>query len=101
MPRAWLLLLLGCQNTVENPLAIPPDGLPPAGYAEGHCAVPAAAQLEDVSQPRTVVGSGTPAGCTSDAVVAAVAQGGVITFNCGPDPVTITLDRTAKIINDT
>src|SRR5947207_402454 len=27
--------------------------------------------------------------------------GGVITFACGPDPHTIVLDRTAKILNDT
>jgi hypothetical protein len=30
-----------------------------------------------------------------------VALGGVITFNCGPDPVTITLSTTAKVFNDT
>ena len=30
----------------------------------------------------------------------AVAKGGVITFDCGPDPVTITLDQTAKVFND-
>jgi hypothetical protein len=29
-----------------------------------------------------------------------VANGGIITFDCGPDPVTITLDQTAKIFND-
>jgi hypothetical protein len=48
----------------------------------------------------TVVGDGTPASCTSAAVVSAVAAGGVITFDCGPDPVTITLEETAKIFND-
>jgi hypothetical protein len=32
--------------------------------------------------------------------VAAVAKGGVITFDCGPDPVTITLLETAKVFND-
>jgi hypothetical protein len=32
--------------------------------------------------------------------VAAVAKGGVITFQCGPDPVTIVLTRTAKVFND-
>ena len=47
-----------------------------------------------------VVGNGTPASCTSDAFVSAVANGGIITFSCGPDPVTITLSRTAKIFND-
>jgi hypothetical protein len=34
-------------------------------------------------------------------VVSAVALGGVISFNCGPNPVTITLTQTAKIFNDT
>jgi hypothetical protein len=48
-----------------------------------------------------VVGSGTAASCTSAAFVAAVAKGGVITFNCGSDPVTITLTETAKIVNNT
>jgi hypothetical protein len=43
----------------------------------------------------------TPASCTGDAFVAAVAKGGVITFACGPDPVTITLTATAKVVNDT
>jgi hypothetical protein len=46
------------------------------------------------------VGQGTKESCTADAFIAAVEQGGVITFDCGPDPVTITLDRTAKIFND-
>jgi len=32
--------------------------------------------------------------------VSAVAGGGIITFACGPDPVIITLERTAKIFND-
>jgi hypothetical protein len=48
-----------------------------------------------------VVGSGTPASCTSAAFVNAVALGGVITFDCGPDPVTLTLEETAKVFNDT
>jgi hypothetical protein len=33
--------------------------------------------------------------------VAAVAQGGIITFNCGPAPVTIVLKQTARIFNNT
>jgi hypothetical protein len=76
------------------------DDGPPAGNPDGHCDVPAEAAAEDVSSPTTVVGTGTPASCTSDAFVAAVAKGGVITFDCGPDPVTITLDQTAKVFND-
>jgi len=65
------------------------------------CAVPVQADLEDTSVPTNVVGTGTPASCTSAAFVDAVAQGGIITFDCGPDPVTITLDQTAKVFNDT
>jgi hypothetical protein len=47
----------------------------------------------------TVVGDGTPASCTSRAVVRAVARGGVIRFDCGPAPVTIAMKRTAKVVN--
>lgn len=63
--------------------------------------IPAEAQAESVASPTTVVGSGTPASCTSEAVVAAVAKGGVITFDCGPSPTTITLKATAKVFNNT
>jgi hypothetical protein len=105
MPRlAWLLIAAaacgGNSVDVPNPLTNPLDG-PPAGNPDGDCAIPAEAGLADVSSPRTVVGNGTPAGCTGDAVIAAVAAGGVITFDCGPDPITITLDRPAKIRNNT
>jgi hypothetical protein len=46
-----------------------------------------------------VVGDGSPASCTSRAVVRAVRAGGSITFDCGPDPVTIVMRRTAKVVN--
>jgi|SRR5579883_2489702 len=48
----------------------------------------------DVSHPTTVVGDGTAASCTEQALAAAVAGGGVITFRCGPSmtiPVTSTI----------
>lgn len=85
---------------VENPLTNPEDG-PPAGNPDGDCEIPAAAGLADSSNPRTVVGTGTSESCTAQAFVDAVAQGGVITFDCGPDPVTITLTEPAKVVNDT
>ena len=66
-----------------------PSGLP----------VPVAAQADSIANAR-VVGTGSPGSCTSEAFVAAVAKGGVITFNCGPDPVTIALKATAKVFND-
>src|SRR5690242_3057931 len=40
-----------------------------------------------------------PGSCTSQAVVRAVAAGGVITFSCGPRPVTIVMRATAKVRN--
>jgi predicted outer membrane repeat protein len=46
-----------------------------------------------------VVGHGTPGSCTSQAVVQAVAAGGVIAFSCGPHPVTIVMTATAKVRN--
>jgi Right handed beta helix region len=66
----------------------------------GGSSVPPHARPVDVSRPDRVVGDGTPASCTSKAVVSAVAAGGVITFECGPDPVTITMQATAKVFND-
>lgn len=74
---------------------------PAAGNPDGHCALPPGAALADSSAPTTVVGDGTPASCTGAAFIEAVAGGGIITFNCGSEPVTITLDRPAKIVNDT
>lgn len=77
-----------------------PTALPVAGNPDGKCAVPTEAQAEVSTAPTTVIGNGTAQSCTSDAVVAAVAKGGIITFNCGPDPITITMTQTAKIFND-
>jgi hypothetical protein len=77
------------------------DDWPEAGTGDNLCNVPLAAQAVDSSTADQVVGDGTPQSCTSAAFVAAVAAGGVITFDCGPDPVTITLTETAKVFNDT
>lgn len=71
------------------------------GNPSGTAPIPAGAGLENVSAPDRVVGTGTAASCTSAAVVAAVAAGGVITFNCGANPVTITLTQTLKVLNST
>lgn len=76
------------------------DG-PPAGNPEGNCDIPVHAQEEDTSNPDHIVGDGTSQSCTSEGVVAAVAMGGIITFNCGLDPVTIVMKQTAKVFNNT
>jgi hypothetical protein len=73
---------------------------PPAGNPSGACAVPAEAAAEDASRPDEAVGDGTPESCTAEAFIAAVAKGGVIAFDCGPEPITLTLPRPAKVFND-
>ena len=77
-----------------------PSATGPPG-AGGSAGIPAEARAVDTSRPDRVVGNGSPAGCTSAAVVEAVAAGGIITFDCGPAPVTITMTATAKVRNDT
>jgi hypothetical protein len=64
-----------------------------------HVRVPAEAKAVDTSSPDHWVGAGTPESCTSAAVVRAVKQGGIIRFRCGPDPVTIQMKATAKVVN--
>src|SRR2546425_2404224 len=44
-----------------------------AGNPAGRASVPAEARAEDTSRPTRVIGDGTPASCTSPAVVSAVA----------------------------
>src|SRR5690349_344235 len=62
-----------------------PDAGPPP---EAICDAPA---RYDVSQPDHVVGDGSAASCTADALQAAAAAGGTIVFDCGDAPVTITV----------
>jgi hypothetical protein len=75
------------------------DG-PQAGNPSAECAIPPEAAAADMTVPDRVVGTGSPASCTAEAFIAAVALGGKIAFDCGPDPVVITLDRPAKVVND-
>jgi hypothetical protein len=101
---ALLLVLVACGGSGggddDDPGTDPMTG-PPPGNPNGTCAIPAGAGVEDTAQPTTVIGDGTAASCTSQAVIDAVAGGGIITFACGPDPITITMQATAKVFNDT
>jgi hypothetical protein len=93
-----------------TPRPWPPRPTPPAdpgvssvplpGAAQGPCAIPAEARLEDTARPDRIVGTGTAASCTGQAFIDAVALGGKIGFDCGPSPAVITLDRPAKVFND-
>jgi hypothetical protein len=68
------------------------------GNPEGHFYVPPAGRAVNTRHPDHVIGDGRPASCTSAAVVRDVAAGGIITFNCGPKPVTIVMTSTASVI---
>ncbi|MFB9854520.1 hypothetical protein ACFFMR_29485 [Micromonospora andamanensis] len=87
-----------------DPTASPsPSGAPrqarDTGNPSGRVTVPAAGRAVDTSKPTRTVGDGTADSCTSAAVIRAVAAGGIITFDCGPDPVTIRMTATAKVRN--
>lgn len=88
----------GGSAPVSNPLTDPDEG-PPAGN-EADAVIPAEAGPEDVSAPDHVIGDGSPESCTGKQVVEAVAAGGVIAFDCGPEPITIMMEATAKVFND-
>jgi hypothetical protein len=99
-------LALGYDTTRVSPAAARPAAavvrsavaVPDLGNPGGHFLVPPAGRAVDTAHPDHVIGSGTPASCTSSAVVRDVAVGGVITFDCGPGPVTIVMTRTARVI---
>jgi hypothetical protein len=73
-----------------------------AGNPDGKCSqtLPPQALAVDTSDPTTIVGIGSAASCTYAALAAAVARGGVITFNCGPDPMSIIITATLELKTD-
>ena len=70
-----------------------------AGNPNGSCSagVPASGQPASIANPTAIVGTGTAASCSFDALKAAVTQGGVITFNCGAAPVTLAISATLSL----
>lgn len=73
--------------------------LPLAGNPDGSCTsipLPAEAGLVLSGAPARVVGTGTAASCTFGALKAAVAAGGIITFDCGDGLVTIPIEETLQ-----
>lgn len=57
-----------------------------------------------VASGSTVVGNGTPASCTNTALNNAILNGGLVSFDCGPNPVTIPITTTVfydgQVISD-
>jgi hypothetical protein len=103
-------LLAGCAS--DEPTSTNPGdaAVGPAGDALGQDAAPPPppkavcdlpAKAVDTSTPKAVVGDGTAASCTEAALRAAVANGGIVTFACGADPVTITLSAEVPVAKDT
>jgi hypothetical protein len=72
--------------------------MPDFGNPDGHFYIPPAGRAVHTSHPNHVIGNGTPASCTSGAVVRDVTLGGVITFSCGQRPLTIVMNATARVI---
>jgi hypothetical protein len=90
----WGALNAGLTNTDIRALAIDPKTptrLYAGTYGGGVFAI----------EQAQVVGSGTPASCTEAALDAALAPGGLVTFDCGTDPLTITITSTKTIAKDT
>jgi hypothetical protein len=94
MPRRASLLLAACLIVAAY---VPSTA--GAAPAVRSVPVPAAGRPVNASHASRIVGRGTPARCTSAAVVAAVRAGGIIRFSCGPRPVTIRMNATAKVTN--
>jgi hypothetical protein len=79
-----------------TPVATPPAPTPPGTSS---CATPISAV--NTAGNTNVVGNGTPASCTESAFEAAIAAGGVVTFNCGTSPYQLVLTSTKSITQDT
>ncbi len=82
----------------EAAAASSPAAVADFGNPGGHFPVPRAGRAVDATRPNHVIGNGRPTSCTSAAVVRAVAAGGIITFNCGPRPITIVMRSTARVV---
>jgi hypothetical protein len=94
----WLGALVGAGLLFAAVGAAQAAVVPDFGNPDGHLYVPPSGRAVDIGHPNHVIGDGRPASCTSAAVVRAVAAGGIITFHCGPNPVTIVMTRTASVI---
>lgn len=91
----------GSNGSSSTPTTTPTPSTPPTGGTTipTYCksALPAGAQLVNVSNPTKVIGTGTPASCTAAALKTAATSGGIITFNCGSSPVTIPVTSTINL----
>jgi hypothetical protein len=93
-----MVIVTGAALLTGGSVALAPDAsvAAPSGH---HLHAARGVRAVTTNPQRHVIGTGTPAHCTSAAVVRAVKEGGVISFDCGPSPITIRMSRTAKVEN--
>ena len=93
----WVVLVVGCSSS--SPSGGGGDGSAFQAGNPGACTagLPTGATPANTSTPDHVVGTGTAASCSFDALDAAVMQGGIITFDCGSAPVTIAVTATLNL----
>jgi hypothetical protein len=77
-----------CANPPVN--GVDQRGYPRPSESTTNCSI-GAYEHNSPSLPPKVVGTGTPESCTEAALEAALPGDGLITFDCGPEPVTIRL----------
>ncbi len=103
MRSIWLVLALAAGCSSSNKGGGGGSGGTGGGGSSGNggaCSAPIMAA--DTSTPTTVVGNGSSGSCTEAALVAAVAQAGTITFNCGgPTTITLTAELALSTTADT
>ena len=85
----------GTDGTTIVDVNVPDSPIPPTPTAT--CTPPITPP--DTSKPTTVVGTGTAGSCTETLLATAIAQGGIITFDCG-GPATITVTKTLTLRTD-
>ena len=84
----FMALVAACSGTDDPSGGASSDTPTPMPPLPSTCEVPPAPAPLDRD---VVVGDGSPASCTNEALQAAVSAGGNVTFDCGADDVTIAI----------
>lgn len=93
-----LVCLVACGGSGGGDDQPQPDG-GVVTQPQATCDVPPEGTPVDTSASTNVVGTGTPESCTTEALQAAVTAGGLVRFDCGAAPATITLTKAITINN--
>jgi hypothetical protein len=84
--------------------AVPDDGgtdVDPDSIVPPPVECPLPVELVDTSSPDRTVGTGTPESCNEAALEEALASGGIIVFDCGDAPHTLTVTSEKEVTQDT